>query len=96
MNERQDLRVFPFTCPTCGQEKCQLVFSHPFDPSAPKVALGITHEDDKTGKNDPMGFVTCGLTVDIDRVKQIDGYIVRGEDVPASAMEGVVKGKAEL
>lgn len=93
MSDRQDLRTLPFTCPTCGQDKCSLVFTHPFDPKAQGAALGIMHEDE-SGKNDPMGFAKCGLSVDFETVKALDDLITKRSDVPAWLVKSVIKTKA--
>jgi len=91
----QDLRMFFFTCPTCGQTKCQVVFSTPFDPKAKGAILGFTHHDNATNKNDPMGFAKCGLRADVDKVRAIDDCYRRGVAVPKSVMKDVVKGKPQ-
>jgi hypothetical protein len=84
--------MLPFTCPTCGRDRCTLVFSHPFNPKNPGAVLGFMHPG-ADGKNDPTGFVTCGLTADVDKVQRIDDALCRNVSAVSLDLIGVVRGK---
>lgn len=88
----QDIRMFTFTCPTCGEERCQVFFSHPFDPKSVGAVLGFSHFDSKTDTNDPTGFIACGLVADLDKMKIIDDCVRLGKSAPKEVMDSVVRG----